>query len=53
MAKINNNYKSDDSLNTFSPKMINKKRLGVARKEMKGFHISQEEFDSISTFEIK
>jgi len=52
MAKINNN-KSDDNLNTFSPKRINKKRLGVAKKEMEGFHISQEEFDSISTFEIK
>lgn len=53
MAKINNNNKSDDSLNTFSPKMINKKRLGGAKKEMEGFHISQEEFDSIPTFEIK
>lgn len=53
MAKINNNNKSDDSLNTFSPRMINKKRLGGAKKEMEGFHISQEEFDSIPTFETK
>jgi len=52
MAKINNN-KSDDSLNTFSPNRINKKRLGGAKKEMEGFHISQEEFDSIPTFEIE
>lgn len=36
MAKINNN-KSDDSLNTFSPKGINIKRLGAAKKKWKVF----------------